>query len=237
MSEIKYYQASYESSGARLNPAYAMSVLGSSFGDGDAADFGLFIVAHGHDRNGGASVAALAVRTVMNELLHNFYHPMLTDPNPPVIQEVLDKALQTADAQVRAKGKEGSAALTAVVVMDNLAHVAHIGNSRAYLISPNGLEQLTTDYAVPGGDATQDGMRALGYGSEKPSIDTTSRPLPSNASLLLCNKGHWSEDEILSSIKDNTTLEGICKALVKLSQDREGGSVALIYTKIPTAVK
>lgn len=229
MAEMKYYQTNSDGNGPVPSQAYAMSLLGNAFGDGEKAEFGLFIVAHSD--HGDAEHATLVVRHLMNEIVHGLYHPFLTNNAPSDISTLLSVAVNSADGELRKQYANSAVALTAAVVVNKHLYLAHVGNSRAYLATPGYLEQLTQDYALPsvGGD----NVWALGYGDALGSIDVIERQLPANSGLLLENQGYWSNDEIASTITEQGSPYQVCKQLIETAQAREAGNIALIFVQVP----
>jgi protein phosphatase len=83
--------------------------------------------------------------------------------------------------------------------------LAHVGDSRAYLLENGKLQQLTTDHSVV--QAMQDAgeisaeeaafhpernllYRAL-FGAELEGVDLATQTLPKTGSMLLCSDGLW----------------------------------------------
>src|SRR5260370_15526962 len=66
---------------------------------------------------------------------------------------------------------------TALVLRGRLAHVLHVGDTRAYRLSRDRLSCLTTDHARPRGNGHSNIMtRALGVGTQVP-LEYTRQPL------------------------------------------------------------
>ena len=93
--------------------------------------------------------------------------------------------------------------LVAVIVARGKAHIVHAGDSRAYLISPSGVRQLTMDHSMVQemlnrGDITQEEAashphrniitRALGV-QEMIDVDYTEIPFGTGETLLACSDG------------------------------------------------
>ncbi|HEX2622027.1 MAG TPA: protein phosphatase 2C domain-containing protein, partial [Phototrophicaceae bacterium] len=162
-------------------------------------DFGLFIVADGmgghHD---GEKASAITARVVAAQITSQVYMPLLNlvnDPDRPTIIESLIAAVQRANAEVMIGVPEGGTTITAVAVVGDLAHFAHVGDSRAYLVTQDGVEQVTRDHSLvqrlielgqltpeEAADHPQKNVlyRAIGQ-SETLEVDTLTRRLPPNS--------------------------------------------------------
>src|SRR5690606_5445425 len=121
----------------------------------------------------------------------------------------------------------------------DLAYIAHVGDSRIYLYTKDGLEQLTRDHSlvqrlIELDQLTQEEAaehpqknvlyRALGQ-SENIEVDTLTRRLPPKARLLLCSDGLWNqvpERDIQEIVKQSNNPQDACNKLVALA-NKHGG--------------
>jgi len=207
-------------------------------------DFGLFIVADGmgghHD---GEKASAIVTRTVTHHVLNNIFQPLLTDINGeidrPPLTESLTEAIQTANATVLVDVPDGGTTVTAVAVVGDLAYFAHVGDSRAYLVTKDGIEQVTRDHSLvqrlielgqltpeeaidhPQGNVL---YRAIGQ-NESLEVDALTRRLPSNSYLLLCSDGLWGlvdDNTLLRTIRENPQPQVACDKLVAIANTMGG---------------
>ena len=132
------------------------------------------------------------------------------------------------DARVRGMGTT----LTAIAVADGSAHLAHVGDSRCYLLRGGAISQLSSDHTlvarmVQEGKLTPEQAeshpqrsiltRALGA---EPEIDVDSLEislLPGDR-LLLCSDGLSSvitEESIRSVLEDAIDLDAACTRLIE----------------------
>lgn len=220
-------------------------------------DFGLFIVADGmgghHD---GEKASAMTARLVAAHVATNIYLPMLNNngtdnEDRPPITEVLIDAVQKANASVISKVPEGGTTLTAVAVIRDLAYIVHVGDSRVYLITDDGLEQVTRDHSLvqrlieldqltveEAADHPQKNVlyRAIGQ-SESLEVDAITRRLPPNARLLLCSDGLWNQvedKEIGEIVMSHTNPQEACDKLVALANTRGGtDNITTILLQLP----
>ncbi|RMF78442.1 MAG: serine/threonine-protein phosphatase [Chloroflexi bacterium] len=219
-------------------------------------DFGLFIVADGmgghHD---GEKASAITSRIFASNVIKNIYLPLITGQNnadqPPITEALID-AVHMANNEVIAHIPEGGTTLTAVVVIGNLAYIAHVGDSRVYLITQNDLEQITRDHSwvqrmieldqITPEEALHHPQknvlyRALGQ-SEALEVDAVTRRMPANSKMLLCSDGLWNlveDDEIYETIMNHSSHpQEACDKLVALANTRGGtDNITAILLEIP----
>lgn len=100
--------------------------------------------------SGGEVASGIAVDRI-SERIQSSYSP--ESENQEIQNLIFDAILDANDAvHDRAAADEtlsgmGTTAVVAVV-SGGVAHIAHVGDSRAYLIAPDGIHQLTTDHSV-----------------------------------------------------------------------------------------
>ncbi len=223
----------------------------------DRPDFGFFIVADGmgghHD---GEKASALTVETIAAEMLDKIYVPMLRefdDSDRPTIIEALVSASEKANLAVIKGVPDGGTTLTSVAVVGNLAYLAHVGDSRAYLIHNGEMEQLTRDHSlvqrlIELNQLTPEEAehhpqknvlyRAVGQ-SENLEVERLIRPLPPGSQMMLCSDGLWglvSDAKMKEIILNSPTPQDACDKLVALA-NTEGGidNITVIILKIPSS--
>ncbi|HVO41204.1 MAG TPA: PP2C family serine/threonine-protein phosphatase, partial [Aggregatilineales bacterium] len=205
-------------------------------------DFGVFVVADGmgghHD---GEKASALAARLVGRYILDKFYIPLLQhraeNADTPIISEVLNEAVQEANQAVSDEVPEGGTTVTAAAIFGGLVYVGHVGDSRAYIITPDDIEQITRDHSLVQRLIELDQLtpeeaanhpqknvlyRAVGQ-SDQLEVDTSTRRLPPGSRLLLCSDGLWNQldkDAILQTTIMARTPQEACDKLIKLANER-----------------
>ncbi len=223
----------------------------------DRPDFGFFIVADGmgghHD---GEKASALTVETLAAEMLENIYVPMLKqfdDSDRPTVVEALVAAAEKANLEVIKKVPDGGTTLTSVAVVGNFAYLAHVGDSRAYLINNGEMEQLTRDHSlvqrlIELNQLTPEEAehhpqknvlyRAIGQ-SENLEVERLIRPLPPGAQMLLCSDGLWGlidDDTMKKIILEAPTPQDACDKLVALANTNGGtDNITVIILQIPSS--
>jgi protein phosphatase len=205
---------------------------------------GLAIVADGMGEDEpGTKASALAVRVVADWILNRIYRPLLLDTelssHRPAIHQVMRAAVSEAHERIRQSHPGGKTTLTCAFVLGTNAFVAHVGDSRAYLIRRNTLSQITTDHSLVkrlievGQITAQEAKthpqrnvlyRALGRDGEL-QVDTYLQSVPSNSSLLLCSDGLWgmiSEGTMQSIVYTAPSPQIACRRLVARA-NKNGG--------------
>ncbi|MCY4064575.1 MAG: protein phosphatase 2C domain-containing protein [Chloroflexi bacterium] len=219
-------------------------------------DFGLFIVADGMGGHlDGERASGVAVQTLAAEMLDSIYVPMLKDfkaGSSPTILEALVNASERANQAVMKRVPGGGTTLSAVAIVGNLAYLAHVGDSRAYLVHGDQIEQLTTDHTlvqrlVEMKELTLEEAeyypqknvlyRAIGQ-NEKLKMERLIRTLPPGAQVLLCTDGLWDLVEP-DTIREVAVAAGspqeACDRLVSIANDRGGSdNITVIVLKVPS---
>lgn len=224
----------------------------------DFPDFGIFIVADGMGgHQDGEKASAITARTMATEILSKIYMPLvngvdMNDADQPTIVEAMVDAVQRANEQVRKEVVDGGTTLTGVVIRGEAAHIAHVGDSRAYWISnDSSIEKITRDHSVVErlielGQITPEEAeyhdqrnvlyRAIGQ-NEDVEVEIHRKRLVPNSYILLCSDGLWNmvtDSDILEIIKNTPDTQDACDKLVALA-NAHGGSdnITAILIKTP----
>ncbi|HSB67342.1 MAG TPA: protein phosphatase 2C domain-containing protein, partial [Anaerolineales bacterium] len=115
--------------------------------------FGLYIVADGMGGHQHGEVASsIAIRTMASHIIRKLYTPLLSPkPNPPEesLLEIMQEGVQESHRAITRQVPGGGTTMTAALILSNQITIAHVGDSRAYLISKNGqFEALTRDHSL-----------------------------------------------------------------------------------------
>ncbi|MBA3869337.1 MAG: serine/threonine-protein phosphatase [Anaerolineae bacterium] len=223
------------------------AVIMTGVSDAGIQDVGLFIVADGMaGQNDRESAPAIAVQTVMQEVVSQLYEPlMLNMGNYDVaVRTILANAFLTANQRLIDNPSYGTTAMTAALVNGNIAYIAHVGDTSAHAITPKGVEPLTTMHhlahkLVEKGEATWDQInqnqvdvtnvlyRTIGK-NEALEVDVVTLQLDANNQLLLCTDGlsgwnweHVTKNDVNSVMISAYDLQFACNRLVSLAQERE----------------
>ncbi len=210
----------------------------------DLQTLGLYIVADGMGGHAnGEQVSALATRMVANWILREIYEPFLADTgrsaNRNPINQVLTEALVAANGQVHEMFPKGGTTLTCAFVLGSNAFIAHVGDSRAYLINRSSIRQITQDHSLVNrlielGQLTPEEAkthpqrnvlyRAVGRAGNL-EVETYLQSLPANSSLLLCCDGLWGmvpEADILAIVNAESSPQAACQRLIAQANENGG---------------
>lgn len=224
----------------------------------DIPDFGVFIVADGMGGHlEGERASALTARLVMRDIFKSIYFPMLDDDDldadRPTITEALIQSIKAAHDKVHSAIRDGGTTFTGVVILGNQAYFGHVGDSRAYLIQQDGIEQITRDHSVvqrlieldqltPEEAETHEQRnvlyRAVGQ-NEEVEVDILRRRVPANSYILLCSDGLWGmvrEEEIHNIVINTDDPQEACDKLIALGNTNGGtDNISVVILKLPSS--
>lgn len=221
----------------RHNEDTALIITSAHDGDNALPTFGLFVLADGMGGHQAGEVASsLAARIVAHHIVGQLYLPLLVtqehDTFHPALTEVLVQAVQAANSTVAERVPGGGTTLTCALILGPRAYIAHVGDSRAYIVTEEGLDQITHDHSlvdrlVELGQLTPDEAaihpqknvlyRAVGQ-SGFLEVDTPIRTIPQDGRLLLCSDGLWSvvdEKKMAQIVTTAPSLQAACDSLVE----------------------
>lgn len=227
-----------------LNEDSLLAITSTMAGNSGNQPFGLYIVADGMGGHQFGEVASnAAIRTVAGYVLRKF-HPYLfhikADAMDESFQEIMHAAVGEAQRAIQREAPGSGTTLTAALVLGQQITIAHVGDSRAYFVYPDGrIESLTRDHSLVKrleelGHITPDEAvnyphrnvlyRALGQGEIlDPDIFTVGFPQP--ASLMICSDGLWgvlTEQDLARSVNEATSLQRACQNLVNAANAAGG---------------
>jgi PPM family protein phosphatase len=217
--------------------------------------FGFYIIADGMGGHVHGELASeIAVRAMSTHVIRNLYIPLYnlasSKPNQS-IQEIMQEGVQIAHRAIIRETPGGGSTITAMLIMGSQVTIAHVGDSRTYIIQPDGqIESLTRDHSLVqrlqelGQISAEEAVihpqrnvlyRALGQG-EPFEADVTSHHIPSG-NLLLCSDGLWGvipEDEIVASVLNNAHPAQACQQMVAAANAAGGpDNISAILVHLP----
>lgn len=213
-------------------------------GNSGSTPFGLYIVADGMGGHQFGEIASnAAIRTIASQILRKF-HPYLfnlsSTPLDESLQEIMQSAISEAQHVVLREAPGSGTTVTAALVVGQQVTIAHVGDSRGYMIYQDGrIETVTRDHSlvrrleelgqITASEAAVHPQRnvlyrALGQG-EILEPDITTMPFPQNGYLLLCSDGLWglvSEDDLRQMTINAPTLQIACQNMVAAANSAGG---------------
>ena len=205
-------------------------------------DGGLFVVADGMGGHAAGEVASRVAVDTIRELLEEGPSPEETRLDRSVqdpadeLRERLRYAMNQASYRIRKEAQANpqysgmGTTLCVLLVEADQAHLAHVGDSRVYLIRDGQILRLTRDHTVvqqeiDAGRLTPEMARqvphrnyltqSVGYhGPVEP--DTSTRPLLPGDVFLLCSDGLTDplDDQAIAGICERTDLADLAETLV-----------------------
>lgn len=238
------------------NQDSVLSLTFVSTSSDDLPECALFLVADGmgghHD---GEKASAMTARIVAQHVTQEIFMPLLAqqmdDPDRTPVADILRAAVQKANEAVGKYIPEGGTTVTCVVVLDELAYIAHVGDSRAYLLTKDGIEQITRDHSLvqrlieldqlTPAEAAEHPQRNVLYRAigqnENLDVDAVTRRLPPGSRLLLCSDGLWNmvpEEMIRSVVMDHAAPQDACHQLVHIANERGGpDNITVVLVQMP----
>ncbi|PYN23029.1 MAG: Stp1/IreP family PP2C-type Ser/Thr phosphatase [Candidatus Rokuibacteriota bacterium] len=198
----------------------------------------LFVVADGM---GGHARGDVASRLAVETLRETYYEAERSEPLP----EALRVSVQIANAAVYRESRlaVGEApmgtTLTALVIRDHDAFLAHVGDSRAFLVRGRQMRQLTEDHSLVA-EMVRDGVLSATEAEHHPSAHVILRALGlaedvtievrgplalrTGDTLVLCTDGLTRQvrSHEIRRLAESRPLRRACEGLVSLANERGG---------------
>lgn len=207
--------------------------------------------------NGGNIASEIAVNSISRQIVSAYREGL----QHSAVRNLILSAIMNANMEVHDKALQDSAlsgmgtTVVAAVVSGGFVHVAHAGDSRAYLIAKGEIRQITTDHSmvqemVAKGDITQQQARrhpqkniitrALGV-EESIQIDYCEHPFGLGSLLLMCTDGltNYVDDETIAALSQKLNTEELTSKLVEIAKTGGGGdniTVAVVENELLTGV-
>ncbi len=201
--------------------------------------------------NGGNIASANAV-TIVSEYISSSYHEGM-DSNS--LRTLLQSALYGANVRLydmanKIESLSGMGTTVVVTIVSNgVAHIAHAGDSRAYIIHDGELSQITRDHSVvqtmvDKGQITEEEAknhpnknvitRALGVGEEV-DIEYNEIPFQNDDCILICTDGltNFVTHDDIERVVEEYDFDEYPQVLIDMANENGGGDnitvVALKY--------
>lgn len=208
---------------------------------GNDAPYGLYVVADGMGGHESGEIASqLTIDTIQTHLLQE--SPPL---NAEMIEAWFDGAIKAANETVIAhqagtdKSRKMGSTLVMAMVVNSQAHIANVGDSRAYRLTSETIQQISVDHSlverlveikqITREEARTHKQRNVIYSTigDKPKVQIGFYHIDLNPGdrLLLCSDGlttMLTDEQILNISRDNSTIADACNALVKAANAAGG---------------
>ncbi|MEW6573246.1 MAG: Stp1/IreP family PP2C-type Ser/Thr phosphatase [Bacillota bacterium] len=193
------------------------------------------------DGMGGAVAGEVASRLALDELKKQYFWGIQAAlPEKCLEQAVLaahEAVWRKAFAEPEYTGMGST--LTAVVLKDEAAHIAQVGDSRAYLVRGVTIKQLTRDHTVVANlvykgeldpaeawNHPQRHVLTQALGSRKEiTVELRSYPVGAGDILILCTDGLYNlvlEEDIRDTVTATSNCQEAAERLIKLANERGG---------------
>jgi protein phosphatase len=227
-----------------LNEDSLLALTSTLAGNSGSLPFGIYIVADGMGGHQYGEVASnAAIRIVAGHILRKFQPYLFSiKPSPPdeSLQEIMQTAVREAQKIIQNEAPSSGTTLTAALVLGQQVTIAHVGDSRAYHIYPDGrAEVVTRDHSLVkrleelGHISPTEAenyphrnvlYRALGQG-EILEADVFTVSFPQKGYLMLCSDGLWgvvADQDMNKIIREAPSLQRACQTLVEAANAAGG---------------
>ncbi|HEX8826986.1 MAG TPA: protein phosphatase 2C domain-containing protein, partial [Xanthobacteraceae bacterium] len=204
------------------------------------------IVAAIADGIGGAKGGRVAAEMAVRGFLDGFCDL----PETMEVRRAAARVLNSLNSWIYSQGQRDAklagmgCTFTALVLRGRVAHILHVGDTRAYRLRGDRLVRLTVDHVRDRGSSgarSSTLVRALGVESEVP-LDYATQPLARHDRFLLCSDGVHAvlpADEIADILRERSASDDSARALVAaaLQSGSADNCTALVVdvVELPTA--
>ncbi len=219
-------------------------------------------IADGHlygiaDGMGGYAHGGVASSLALETFFETFYAANGVAPSQKLRVGIQNANLSVYQTSQRLKAGRMGTTLTAVNIVGRKLHIAHVGDSRAYLIRDRESMCLTNDHTQVGELVrmkvlSPEKVRTHSQRSKLEKClgmelfvqpDIFNVPVKPGDIVVLCSDGVWAmiqDDEFAKIITDSKDPEKLCKYIVELAMERESDdnlSIIILYLHKLAATK
>jgi len=218
------------------NEDSVLAITSTLSGGAENIPFGIYIVADGMGGHQFGEVASnAAIRIMGGNIMKKFHSYLFNLPTQNLqdpLQELMEISINEAHQYVQREAPGSGTTVTAALVLGQQVTIAHVGDSRAYAVFPDGrVDPLTRDHSLVKrleelGHLSKDEaanfphrnvlIRALGQG-EALEADIFTIPFPQTGYLMICSDGLWgviSEKDIHRAVVEAPNLQRACQSMV-----------------------
>ena len=197
--------------------------------------------------NAGNVASELAVRHISEYVIRSYRDGMdMTDTEKTLKNAIVSANISLYDKAVNNAELAGmGTTAVAAFVKDGTAVIAHVGDSRIYLVNGE-IKQLTRDHSVvqsliESGKITPEDAkvhprknvitRALGA-EENVAVDSDCLNLSNGDTLLLCSDGltNFLDDKDILKVFQNNDISAVAERLVETANENGGGDNITVVT-------
>ncbi len=212
----------------------------------------LYIVADGMGGHRGGKTASTMAIDIISDIIKNDFDKKL---EPYAIKEIMISSVKEANKQIYEKSihdPELEGMGTTVVVMlviNRTLYIASVGDSRAYVISSQGIKQITTDHSLVA-DLVSRGVITEAEARVHPKRNVITRAVGSEISvevdffdveldkgdiIIGCSDGLHGmlEDNEITEIVSKSNINGSAKKLIACANEKGGyDNITVVVAKI-----
>ena len=216
--------------------------------------FGLCIVADGMGGHQNGEIASsVAVRISSKILINKIYSHLLEinpDPMEESLQETIEKAVGEVQKAVVRYAPGGGTTLTLALMLGEQVTIAHVGDSRAYFVFPDGrIQKLTKDHSLvqrmidleelteqEAKEHPQRNVLIKAIGQSDPiRADLQTHQIPKSGYLLLCSDGLWGvvdETDLYRMVCSESDPSLACKKMIEAANNNGGpDNISVVLVK------
>jgi protein phosphatase len=191
--------------------------------------------------NGGNVASAAAVKSISEHINASYREGMSANSVRNMLMSAISAAnsnvfdMAQADANLLGMGTT----VVVAIVIGKVAHIAHAGDSRAYIINKDSIEQITRDHSVvqsmvENGEITAEQAkvhpnrnvitRALGV-DDRIDIDYNEVVLRDGDTIMICTDGltNYVENEQILELSNSCKFYEYPEKLIDMANDNGGG--------------
>lgn len=191
--------------------------------------------------NGGNVASAAAVKSISEHINASYREGMSANSVRNMLMSAISAAnsnvfdMAQADANLLGMGTT----VVVAIVIGKVAHIAHAGDSRAYIINKDSIEQITRDHSVvqsmvENGEITEEQAkvhpnrnvitRALGV-DDRIDIDYNEVVLRDGDTIMICTDGltNYVENEQILELSNSCKFYEYPEKLIDMANDNGGG--------------
>jgi PPM family protein phosphatase len=220
---------------------------------------GLYAVADGMGGTCAGEVASkIIIETITREVTQKVWLPRFASPDvqldyAAILQAAIEQAnTDVLNARTQAQTDMGSTVVAALLI-GNHAHIANVGDSRAYLITRDQITQITKDHSLVQALVDHGTIRAeevrthprrnyiLRNVGAQPQlqVDLYQVTIEPSQSLLLCCDGLWEkvlDEQIRDLVNRHANPQDACRALIRAANENGGDdNITCVLVRVETA--